>query len=592
MKSIRKIIAALVALSACMSYTFALADNVNTNYSDSAYQTVSTVADSGKCGDNLKWELDTNGTITISGTGEMSEYAFQTSQHQFTAEENEQYMQELENHKFPWFEKNSPELITNIIIEDGVESISDMAFYGTSIKSISLPNSVKKIGKSSIANCAELEKITLSDNISEIPTGAFNSDYKLTSIELPTKLTSIGASAFLNCESLESIDIPDTVTEIGDRAFANSGLRMLVIPSGVTAVNYDLCNENHNLNEVVFSPNTKSVEMTAFSGCSNLKNIDLPDGLEKIGKMAFLSSVNARIYIPQSVTDIEKKAFNDNAVIYGYANSAAEEFAKNNDIKFVAVNSHDEYLSLLTYSDTDNSSYKSAIDELSQLGIINGFEDGTFRPDNNVTIIQLLKMAICSLGEDGYMAEAVENGGYPNGYNTVAEKYGFSKGIAVDAINQPATREQTAQIISNTINMPIKRFGAINSITADHKTESEKFLVTYDGSKEYYPLTTLKTMLQTNDWGNQTAYATKSPLENSEEFYAYATIKNISQSKISVKPEGLLINTDGSVYSSEDTFEAESNGITLDENTTYYLYFKKINNVWILDNYAIFNQFN
>ena len=55
-----------------MSYTFALADNVNTNYSDSAYQTVSTVADSGKCGDNLKWELDTNGTITISGTGEMS----------------------------------------------------------------------------------------------------------------------------------------------------------------------------------------------------------------------------------------------------------------------------------------------------------------------------------------------------------------------------------------------------------------------------------------------------------------------------------------------------------------------------------------
>ena len=43
------------------------------------------------------------------------------------------------------------------------------------------------------------------------------------------------------------------------------------------------------------------------------------------------------IYIPQSVTDIEKKAFKDNAVIYGYANSAAEEFAKNNDIKFLSL---------------------------------------------------------------------------------------------------------------------------------------------------------------------------------------------------------------------------------------------------------------
>lgn len=37
-------------------------------------------------------------------------------------------------------------------------------------------------------------------------------------------------------------------------------------------------------------------------------------------------------------------------------------------------------VSAFAYSDTDNSSYKSSIDELSQLGIINGFEDGTFKP--------------------------------------------------------------------------------------------------------------------------------------------------------------------------------------------------------------------
>lgn len=346
MKAIRKIIAALVALSACMSYTFALADNVDTNHSTSAYQTVSVTADSGECGDNLKWVLDTNGTLTISGTGEMSEYAFQTSQHQFTAEENEQYMQELENHKFPWFEKNSPELITNIIIEDGVESISDMAFYGTSIKSISLPNSVKKIGKSSIANCAKLEKITLSDNITEIPTGAFNSDYKLTSIELPTKLTSIGASAFLNCESLESINIPDTVTEIGDRAFTNSGLKKLIIPKGVTVIHSGLCSYSSNLETVVFSPDTTEIKNDAFLECSKLKSIDLPDGLTKIGETAFSANTSANVYIPTSVITIEKDAFNQKDVIYGYENSAAEEFAKTNDIKFIAINSHDEYLSL------------------------------------------------------------------------------------------------------------------------------------------------------------------------------------------------------------------------------------------------------
>ena len=137
----------------------------------------------------------------------------------------------------------------------------------------------------------------------------------------------------------------------------------------------------------------------------------------------------------------------------------------------------------------------------------------------------------------------------PSQKNTVS-----ARALYLRTLINPPLVNKPLKFLSNTINMPIKRIESINSITADHKTESEKFLVTYDGGKEYYPLTTLKTMLQTNDWGNQTAYTPKSPLENSEEFYAYATIKNISQSKISVKPEGLLINTDGSVYSSEDTF--------------------------------------
>ena len=49
-------------------------------------------------------------------------------------------------------------------------------------------------------------------------------------------------------------------------------------------------------------------------------------------------------------------------------------------------------VSAFAYSDTDNSSYKSSIDELSQLGIINGFEDGTFKPQENVTRAQAATM--------------------------------------------------------------------------------------------------------------------------------------------------------------------------------------------------------
>ena len=55
-------------------------------------------------------------------------------------------------------------------------------------------------------------------------------------------------------------------------------------------------------------------------------------------------------------------------------------------------------VSAFAYSDTDNSSYKSSIDELSQLGIINGFEDGTFKPQENVTRAQAATMFAAALG--------------------------------------------------------------------------------------------------------------------------------------------------------------------------------------------------
>lgn len=223
--------------------------------------------------------------------------------------------------------------------------------------------------------------------------------------------------------------------------------------------------------------------------------------------------------------------------------------------------------------------------------ILSGFEDGTFRPDENVTIIQLAKMAICCfndyLEEQGYQWEAAENGDYPDGYNFVAQKYGFFNGVTYDDINETATREQAAQIISNTINMPIKEEVLLTTITDDHKWDTINLSVTCDGSNANYPLYTLKTMLISNDWGNQNPYSEISPLENTEEFYSDTEIESISPDVIVLKP-GLLINTDGSFYSQEEPFEAVNNGFELDINRNYYMQFKKQDGAWHLVNYALF----
>lgn len=217
--------------------------------------------------------------------------------------------------------------------------------------------------------------------------------------------------------------------------------------------------------------------------------------------------------------------------------------------------------------------------------IISGFEDGTFRPDENVTIIQIIKMAVCSLGE-GYATEAIENGAYPNGYYIIAEKYGFTEGLDITDINAAATREQTAKIISNTIDIPLKKMITMRTISNNHELSTTSFWVTYDG-KKHYPITTLKTMLISGDWGQKNVYTDVSPIDEADEFFANVKILNISSSEIEIEPKDVLRNTDGSAYLTTESFKAANNGFELDKNADYYMRFGKINGVWTLIDYAL-----
>ena len=116
---------------------------------------VSWAADSGTCGENLTWAYDkTSKTLTISGTGAMDDYA----------------------EHGPWNKLN----ITKVVIEDGVTTIGDSAFYECSIKSIKIPTSVTAIGEFAFY-ATDLDSITI-----------------------PSSVTSIGDLAFDNCNNLIS----------------------------------------------------------------------------------------------------------------------------------------------------------------------------------------------------------------------------------------------------------------------------------------------------------------------------------------------------------------------------------------------------
>lgn len=127
---------------------------------------------SGKCGDNLSWVLE-NGTMTISGTGDMTAYSFG---------------------KQPWHEYKDE--ITSLVIEDGVSSVAENSFMECSnMTSADISDSVVSIGNSAFSLCS-LKEITLSENLADIGDFAFASCNELKTVTILNDNVKIGKDVF------------------------------------------------------------------------------------------------------------------------------------------------------------------------------------------------------------------------------------------------------------------------------------------------------------------------------------------------------------------------------------------------------------
>ena len=125
----------------------------------------------------------------------------------------------------------------NTIIPNSVTSIRGGAFYGSSLTSITIPNSVTSIGIFAFSNCSSLTSITIPNSLTSIGIYAFSDCSSLTSITIPNSVTSIKGYAFYKCSSLTSITIPNSMTSIGGSAFRDcSGLTSVTIPNSVTSI--------------------------------------------------------------------------------------------------------------------------------------------------------------------------------------------------------------------------------------------------------------------------------------------------------------------------------------------------------------------
>lgn len=177
-----------------------------------------------------------------------------------------------------------------------VKSIKNEAFRDcVNLISITIPNSVTSIGDMAFSNCSALTNVEISNNVTKIGGYAFSKCTSLLRITIPDSVTEIGSYAFSNCSSLESIIIPSGIKSIGSEAFSgcsslkfnmyNEGLYLgnfenkyvvLVEINDKTITSYEVCG------------GTKIIFGKAFSECSLLESVLIPDSVVSISSKAFL----------------------------------------------------------------------------------------------------------------------------------------------------------------------------------------------------------------------------------------------------------------------------------------------------------------
>ena len=201
MKNLKKWLSAVLALSlvAAVPATTVLAEGETTE-----------APTSGTCGDNVAWVLDETGTLTISGSGEMTDYL---------------------GHTTPWWPdvNNLKTQIVNIVIEEGVTSIGSQAFWVCpNLTKVTIPNSVTSIGENTFRDCSSLTEINLPSGVTSIGKKAFMDCSSLAKVTIPNSVTSIEYKAFDSCTSLKEVTIPDSVKSIGYKAFSDcKGLKTI-----------------------------------------------------------------------------------------------------------------------------------------------------------------------------------------------------------------------------------------------------------------------------------------------------------------------------------------------------------------------------
>ncbi len=277
--------------------------------------TASAETTSGTCGENAIWTFDTwNGTLTISGEGEMEEY---------------------DEYSVPWV--SFRDQIRTAVIQQGVTSIGAWTFgYCANLTSVVIPNSVKKIGRLAFHWCQHLTYAVIPYGVECIEAGAFAACTGLTSIMVDARnpaYYSDNCGVLYNKTNTELIQYP-----------AGRSNTVFAVPDGVTTIGDGAFFYCTHLTEVKISDSVICVGIQSFAGSNNLKSITIPNRVTQIGNQAFdWCERLVFAHIPASVTEIGRDCFRYSPayICSDTPGCYAETYAEQNGITFIVCRGHE-----------------------------------------------------------------------------------------------------------------------------------------------------------------------------------------------------------------------------------------------------------
>ncbi|MEK4129216.1 leucine-rich repeat protein [Solibacillus sp. FSL W8-0474] len=284
-----------------------------------------------------------------------------------------------------------------------LKSIGKGAFHQNRLEAVTIPSTVTSIGKYAFEYNI-LKNVTIGDNVKNLEAGVFRGN-QISNLKLPKQLNSIGAEAFAHNElrklilpstvksigdfafmynRLEEATLPTSLHTIGDGTFANNKLTVLKVPGEVKNLPFNVVIDNPLQAIVLQGSATKILSYTATSRNYRTDYYKVMEKVDQLYTDKNFTEIwsNWDTVITKPTTLYVTWKGQERVVYEGEAEAPVNDEKEKDDPKIEQPATDQPAQSSRSFSDTENYWAKDTIADFVAKGIISGYPDGTFRPND------------------------------------------------------------------------------------------------------------------------------------------------------------------------------------------------------------------